>query len=116
MRGLTTKPVAAAILRSPRRPPGPHPAPISVSRPCGGGLFGSLDDIGIDKYGQSYYPPAPLNEHFGSLFKIAPKIELELVRTLANHAMEGWRQVHELRKAWGDRPLGTPIPLELELL
>ena len=69
-----------------------------------------LDDIGIDRYHHSYFPPSPLHEPFGSLFKSTPAIARSLVRNLANRAMEGWRQVHALYP----QRFGTPIPLELE--
>lgn len=87
---------------------------LSMPGPLRGAKSYDLDDIGFDRYGQSYYPTTPLNEPFGSLFKSAPDTALKLVRTLANHAMEGWRQVYELRKAWGERSLRTPIPFDLK--
>jgi hypothetical protein len=67
-----------------------------------------LDDLGIDKYHRAYFPPSPLHEPFGSLFRNAPDLARILVRDLANHAMEAWRQIHEINKPF----LGTPIPLE----
>jgi hypothetical protein len=70
----------------------------------------NLDDFAIDEYHQSYFPPSPLHEPFGSLFKARPDLARALVRDLANHAMEAWRQVHEIDRAG----LGTPIPLDLE--
>jgi hypothetical protein len=69
-----------------------------------------LDDLGIDRSHPAYFPPSPLHEPFGSLFRAAPDLARALVRDLANHAMEAWRQIHEINKPFR----GTPIPLELD--
>jgi hypothetical protein len=69
-----------------------------------------LEDLGIDQYHHAYFPPSPLHEPFGSLFRTAPDLARALVRDLANHAMEAWRQIHEINKPFR----GTPIPLDLD--
>lgn len=65
-----------------------------------------LDDIGIDRHHNYYYPPSPLHEPFASLFAKSPAAALGLVRDLSNHAVRGWRQIHAL-----DPERGTPLPV-----
>ena len=69
-----------------------------------------LDDIGIDRHHQFYYPTSALHEPFASLFKKNPEAALGLVRDLANQAIKGWRQVHYINR----KQMGTPIPVALE--
>ena len=69
-----------------------------------------LDDIGIDRHHQFYYPTSALHEPFASLFKKNPAAALGLVRDLANQAIKGWRQVHYINR----NQMGTPIPVALE--
>ena len=68
-----------------------------------------LDDIGINRSHQFYYPTSAQHEPFASLFAKNPEAALRLVRDLANHATQGWRQVHSI-----NREMGTPIPVVLE--
>ena len=68
-----------------------------------------LDDVGIERHGNGFYPVSALHEPFKSLFTNAPDHGLALVRDLSNHAVEGWRQVHNLR-----RDFGTPLPVKLQ--
>lgn len=60
-----------------------------------------------DRY--SHFPGAPTREPFPSLFAAAPDHARRLVRNLANHAIEAWRQLHEVD--WQRR--GSPLPLTL---
>lgn len=68
-----------------------------------------LDDIGIDRHGNGFFPVSALHEPFKSLFAHAPDHGLALVRDLSNHAVKGWRQIHNIR-----RDLGTPLPVTLQ--
>ncbi|MCP3468498.1 hypothetical protein [Bradyrhizobium sp. CCGUVB23] len=68
------------------------------------------DDIGIEQYNNFYQPPSALHEPFKSLFENSPAVALRLIRNLSNHATEGWKQLHIMRK----RELGTPIPVPVE--
>ena len=65
-----------------------------------------LDDLGIDRHNNAYFPTSPAHEPFASLFSTSPAVARALVRDLANHATEAWRQVHALNP----RRYGTPIP------
>jgi hypothetical protein len=67
-----------------------------------------VDDIGIERYNNFYHPPSALHEPFKSLFENKPDVALRLVRNLSNHATEGWKQIHAIRRA------ETPIPVTLE--
>ena len=68
-----------------------------------------LDDIGIDRHNNYYFPPSALHEPFASLFTKCPEHALRLVRDLSNRAVKGWRQIHEL----GRRQRGTPLPVSV---
>lgn len=68
-----------------------------------------LDDIGINRSFNYYYPTSALHEPFASLFKLKPNVALALVHDLVNHAVEGWRQVHSINPR-----LGTPLPVTVE--
>jgi hypothetical protein len=57
----------------------------------------------------AFFPCAPTREPFKSLFSQAPHEARRLVRQLANHAIESWRQLH--RFDYQER--GTPISLTL---
>jgi hypothetical protein len=69
-----------------------------------------LDDIGIKRHNDFYFPTSALHEPFKSLFANKPDVALRLVRTLANHATKGWRQLHSINR----RKMGTPIPVSVE--
>jgi len=68
------------------------------------------DTLSISDDHQSFWPPSPLREPFHSLFQSSPDEALRLIRTLCNHAMASWRQLHRYSR---DRHV-TPIPLELD--
>ncbi|MBR0642917.1 NACHT domain-containing protein [Plastoroseomonas hellenica] len=55
-----------------------------------------------------FYPPSPLRPPFLQLLRIDPGAGLELVRSVCNHAMEGWR------RSWQGSG-ETPIPLSIDL-
>ena len=65
-----------------------------------------LEDVGIDRHLNYYYPPSALHEPFASLFAKKPEAALSLVRDLANHATKGWHQVQLLNR----KHMGTPPP------
>jgi hypothetical protein len=69
-----------------------------------------LDDIGIERHNNFYFPTSALHEPFKSLFANEPDVALRLVRTLANHATKGWRQIHSIRR----KEMGSPIPVSVE--
>ena len=69
-----------------------------------------VDDIGIERHNNFYHPPSALHEPFKSLFEKKPDVALRLIRNLSNHATEGWKQIHAIRR----REMGTPIPVALE--
>ena len=48
-----------------------------------------LDDIGIERHNNFYFPTSALHEPFKSLFANKPDVALRLVRNLANHATKG---------------------------
>jgi hypothetical protein len=68
-----------------------------------------LDDIGIERHHNFYFPASALHEPFKSLFAVKPDVALRLVRNLANHATKGWRQIHAINR----REMGTPIPVSI---
>ena len=68
-----------------------------------------LDDIGIERHNDFYFPTSPLHEPFKSLFATKPDVALRLVRNLANHATKGWRQVHSINH----KTMGTPVPISV---
>jgi hypothetical protein len=55
-----------------------------------------LNDIGVDRHHNDYFPVSPIHEPFSTLFIMKPGTALGLVRDLANRATKGWRQVHLL--------------------
>ena len=66
------------------------------------------DDFGIDQHHQFYYPTSAQHEPFASLFAKNPEAALRLVRDLANHATQGWRQGRAINRR------ETPIPVVIE--
>ena len=66
------------------------------------------DDIGIDRYHRFYSPASARHEPFVSLFAKKPDTALRLVRDLANHATQGWRQGRAINRK------GTPLPVVIE--
>jgi len=81
----------------------------SIFFPIGSDRF-DLDDIGIDRHHNYYFPPSALHEPFASLFAKKPEFALRLLRDLSNHAAKGWRQIHDLNR----RQMGTPLPVTVE--
>lgn len=69
-----------------------------------------LDDIGIDRHNDFYFPASALHEPFRSLFANKPAVALRLVRNLANHATKGWRQIHSINR----ERMGTPLPVSVK--
>ena len=69
-----------------------------------------FDDIGIERHNNFYFPTSALHEPFAGLFAKAPVFALQLIRDLSNHAITGWRQIHDLNR----RQSGTPIPTMIE--
>ena len=69
-----------------------------------------LDDIGIERHSDFYFPTSALHEPFKSLFANKSDVALRLVRNLANHATKGWRQIHSINR----KRMGTPIPVSVE--
>lgn len=69
-----------------------------------------LEDIGIERHSDFYFPTSALHEPFKSLFANKPDVALRLVRNLANHATKGWRQIHSINR----KRMGTPIPVSIE--
>lgn len=69
-----------------------------------------LDDVGLSRHENYYFPASALHEPFATLFAKRPDIARALVRDLANHATMGWRHVHNINR----QRMGTPIPLEVE--
>ena len=65
------------------------------------------DYIGIKRYEPYYSPPSPQHQPFAALFKEAPETAVGLIRDLANHAVEGWRQNEDRRQA------NTHVPVTL---
>ena len=53
-------------------------------------------------------------EPFTSLFKNSPDVALRLVRNLANHKTESWKQNLDIRKQEEDAHTPTPIPIQIE--
>jgi hypothetical protein len=82
---------------------------VSLSFPFGRDRI-DLDDIGIAKHHNYYFPVSAIHEPFASLFAKKPESALGLVRDLANHVTEGWHQVQLLNC----KRMGTPIPVVLE--
>jgi len=93
-----------------------NPLPDEVvrrSRQSRHGLGFGLDGLDGQKLSindRKFFPAAPTREPFHSLFKNAPDAAKQLVRRLANHAIEAWRQLHRFRHT----KQGTPIPLSLD--
>jgi hypothetical protein len=92
------------------RTPQQRSALQNVHFPMGSERY-EIDDVGIDRNHNYYFPASALHEPFASLFSKAPESALRLVRNLSNHATTGWRQVHSLNHR---REMGAPLPVTLE--
>lgn len=77
--------------------------------PIGSGNH-DLEDFGIDRHHDYYYPTSALQEPFAALFIKKPDAALGLVRDLANHATKGWHQIQLM----GRPRMGTPISVTLK--
>lgn len=66
------------------------------------------DALSIERDSFGYFPASPLHQPFQALFENAPDEALRLVRSMSNHAVEAWRQLHRLQPN-----SGTPVPVEV---
>ncbi|MEG8053144.1 hypothetical protein QP185_07605 [Sphingomonas aerolata] len=66
------------------------------------------DALSIERDSFDYFPASPLHQPFQALFENAPDEALRLVRSMSNHAVEAWRQLHRLQPN-----SGTPVPIEI---
>jgi hypothetical protein len=62
----------------------------------------------IERDSFGYFPASPLHQPFQALFENAPDHALRLVRSMSNHAVEAWRQLHRLQPN-----SGTPVPIKV---
>ncbi|WP_319774679.1 AAA family ATPase [Breoghania sp.] len=69
-----------------------------------------LDEIGISRHDNYYFPGSALHEPFVALFAKRPDLGRALVRDLANRATTGWRQIHSINV----HQMGTPLPVEVD--
>lgn len=67
-------------------------------------------NLSLGEHSGEYFPASPLREPFPSLFRHAPRQARELVRTLCNHAITAWRQLHDYTRM----ERGTPLSFELQ--
>lgn len=67
------------------------------------------DGLSLRKDYRSFNPPSPLREPFHSLFSYMPKEALRLLKSLCNHAMTSWRQLHQ----FSHNSEGNPLPLKI---
>ncbi|MGO7320188.1 hypothetical protein ACCS95_04260 [Rhizobium ruizarguesonis] len=71
------------------------------------GLHDRSETLGFDDQ-QDFYPASPARPPFLQLLRANPALGLDLIRSICNHAMEGWR------RSWSETG-GTPIPIEIDL-
>ena len=64
--------------------------------------------LSIERNSFGYFPASPLHQPFQALFDDTPDEGLRLVRSMSNHAVEAWRQLHCLQPN-----IGTPVPVEI---
>ncbi|MGF3021658.1 hypothetical protein ACQVP2_02365 [Methylobacterium aquaticum] len=67
------------------------------------------DALALERDSHGYFPASPLHQPFQALFEDAPDEALRLVRSMTNHAVEAWRQLHRLQPR-----SGTPVPVEID--
>ncbi|WP_404418751.1 NACHT domain-containing protein [Brevundimonas vesicularis] len=67
------------------------------------------DKLSLDRRADLFYPPSPQTEPFNALFRHAPGEALRLVKSIADHAVSSWLELHDLDPEDG----GTPVPLVL---
>lgn len=67
------------------------------------------ESLSLERDPTAYFPASPLHQPFQALFENAPDEALRLVRSMSNHAMEAWRQLHRLQPN-----SGTPVPVEVD--
>ena len=78
-------------------------------------MFGRGSDVfewqrlSIEREGQFFSTPSPMQEPFHSLFKAEPAEARRLVAAICNHAITAWRQLH----ARGIDYSARPLPLKL---
>ena len=69
-----------------------------------------LRDVSINGRHYSSFNQFLGDEPFKSLFQNSPDVALRLVRNLANHATESWKQIQHINK----QEMGTPIPIQIK--
>lgn len=67
------------------------------------------ETLSLERDSTTYFPASPLHQPFHALFENAPDEAIRLVRSMTNHAVEAWRQLHRLQPE-----SGTPVPVEIE--
>ncbi len=67
------------------------------------------ESLSLERDPTNYFPASPLHQPFQALFENAPDEALRLVRSMSNHAVEAWRQLHRLQPN-----SGTPVPIAVE--
>ena len=72
--------------------------------------YHDFDRLSVEYGSGTFSPASPLRAPFHSLFRFSPNQALRLLKTLCNHAITAWQQLH---RHVHDTP-GTPIPLSLE--
>ena len=65
--------------------------------------------LSLERDPTRYFPASPLHQPFQALFENAPDEALRLVRSISNHAVEAWRQLHRLQPN-----SGTPVPITID--
>ncbi|MEM7517978.1 MAG: hypothetical protein AAF368_13770, partial [Planctomycetota bacterium] len=65
--------------------------------------------LALERDPTAYFPASPLHQPFQALFEKAPDEALRLVRSMSNHAVDAWRQLHRLQPN-----SGTPVPIEID--
>ena len=67
------------------------------------------ESLSLERDPTNYFPASPLHQPFQALFESAPDEALRLVRSMSNHAVKAWRQLHRLQPS-----SGTPVPVEVD--
>jgi hypothetical protein len=71
-----------------------------------------LRELGIDDH-YEFYPASPVQLPFLNLLRANETEGLRLIRSLCNHSVSVWREVHEGRRR--DERAATPLPLSLNM-
>lgn len=75
---------------------------------------GDLLDLGVHDELQHYFPPSPFRGPFLALLRLAPKVGLQLVLDLADHATRAWVARERAPRYGGDGSHPLPQRLALE--